>query len=96
MTTIAIVSRVADLNQREYTDRNGQQQIIQEREVWFRIDNTEFMGRMTGPSAVSFNGSCYEGHLCQVDFDLATRKVEKEGRTSHFTDVKVQRVQRIM
>ena len=54
------------------------------------------MGRLTGPSAVSFNGNYYEGHLCQVDFDLATRKVEKEGRTSHFTDVKVQRVQRIM
>ena len=96
MTTIAIVSQVADLNQREYTDRNGQQQIIQEREVWFRIDTTLFMGRLTGPSAVSFNGNYYEGHLCQVDFDLATRKVENEGRTSHFTDVKVQRVQRIM
>lgn len=88
---------IEPLQQRQYTDKNGAQQVINERGVWMQCGSSKMHGVMLGNHAASFNAAD-PGLLeqpCVAQFDIISRTSGRDGSTAVFTDVKVNRLEKL-
>ena len=97
MESIVRVTAIEPLNQRQYTDKNGAQQVINERGVWMQCGSSKMRGVMLGNHAASFNAAD-PGLLeqpCVAQFDIITRTSESDGKNYVFTDVRINRLEKL-
>lgn len=91
------VLEIKPLKQRTYTDRNGQTQVINERQLLIGAGVCHFYGTMVGNTATNFNEADPEWLTvtCVCNIDIISRDYTKDGATNFFTDVRINRIDKL-
>ena len=91
------VLEIKPLKQRSYTDRLGQTQVINERQLLIGAGACHFYGTMTGNIATNFNGDDPEwlSVLCICNIDIVSRTYNNERGENYFTDVRINRIDKL-
>lgn len=97
MEIVCRVVQVGELRQRSFTDRQGQTQVINEREITISHGASCFIGMMVGNTATSFNAADpdWPKVACVCNFDVKTRTVNGEKGVINFTDIRVNSVNKL-
>ncbi len=87
MEKLVKILEVGSLNNRSYTDRNGQSQSITSRQVMMKSGEDTFFAEATGDRAVQITNEL-NGSLCWVRLGLTARKAQKSDG-SEFTTTNI-------
>ncbi len=89
------IIEVGNLNNRNYTDRNGQSQTITSRQLLLKSGEDTFYAEATGDRAVQITSEM-NGALCWVRMGLTARKGQKtDGTEFTVTNINVYAIEKI-
>ncbi len=89
------VIEVGNLNTRNYTDRNGQNQSITSRQVMMKSGEDTFYAEAVGDKAVQVTNEM-NGAICWVRLGMTARKVQKnDGGEFLTTNIYVYNIEKV-
>lgn len=94
MEAIVMITKVGELTDRSFTNKEGQTVTVKERELWMRSGASHFKGTLAGTAAVGLrnDSNALLQTLSAVSFDIVSREYTRDGNEKTFTDIKINAV----
>lgn len=97
MEIICKVVEIGALEQRTFTDRNGQNQQINERTIKLKNRGNLIVGKMVGNTAGNFVAPAqfFESDLWACNMEVMSREYNGQNGTTYFTDVRINYLEKL-